>query len=230
MVKQRNRRARKPILVATNSRSSKSKNKTSKQEVTALGKALRLLGGVGGSAVGSMFGVGPAGSAVGTGLGATLSKWLGQGDYEVSSNSIVKSAKAAPQIPLMHSSNQTVVVRNREYLGQVISSTAFTVQGFFPINPGRDDTFPWLSQIARRFQEYTLKGMVFHYVPTSGSISTTQALGSVMMQTTYRSTDAPPTSKIEMLNEYWANEAVPMIPFVIQLNVIPVRIRSMFST
>jgi hypothetical protein len=138
---------------------------------------------------------------------------MGQGDYEVASNSIVKSARANPQIPVMHSSNQTVVVRNREYLGQVNSSQTFSVQGFFPINPGRDDTFPWLSQVARRFQEYTLKGMVFHYVPTSGSISSTQALGSVMMQTTYRSTDLPPTSKIEMLNEYWANEAVPYDSF-----------------
>jgi hypothetical protein len=110
---------------------------------------------------------------------------------------------------MMHSTNQTVTVRHKEYLGQVLSSQNFAVQGFFPLNPGRADTFPWLTSIARRFQEYAFKGLVFHYVPTSGSISTTQALGSVMMQTTYRTTDAPPVSKTEILNEYWSCETVP---------------------
>jgi len=83
----------------------------------------------------------------------------------------------------------------------------------YPLNPGRLETFPWLSTIARRFQEYSFKGIVFHYVPTSGSISSTQALGSVMIQTTYRATDAPPVSKTEMLNEYWAAEGAPYDTF-----------------
>jgi len=52
---------------------------------------------------------------------------------------------------------------------------------------------------------------VFHYVPTSGMAvsSTNSALGSVMIQTSYRASDTPPTSKHEILNEYWSNEVVP---------------------
>jgi hypothetical protein len=166
-----------------------------------------------GGAVGGAFGAPGTGAAAGHSLGASISKWLGSGDYEVSQNSLVNKVKSSAGIPVMHNTAQSVVVRHKEYLGQVVSSIDFTVQGYFPLNPGRDDTFPWLSRIARRFQEYAFKGVVFHYVPTSGSISSTQALGSVMMQTSYRTTDAAPASKIEMLNEYWATEAVPYEAF-----------------
>jgi hypothetical protein len=88
---------------------------------------------------------------------------------------------------------------------------AYNVGAAYPINPGMSATFPWLSDIARSFQEYEIKGMIYHYIPTSGSAvsSTSSALGSVMIQTSYRATDSAPKSKIEMMNEYCANEIVP---------------------
>jgi hypothetical protein len=78
-----------------------------------------------------------------------------------------------------------------------------------------EQTFPWLSAIAESFSEYTIKGLVYHYVPTSGSAiaGTNNALGSVMMHTSYRATEALPTSKHELLNEYWACESVPSEAF-----------------
>jgi hypothetical protein len=182
--------------------------KTNK-ELTILGSALRTLGGLGGAAAGSLFGMGPAGSATGTSIGAALSKWLGAGDYALSSNSIVSKARSSDSVAMMHHGGQSIIVRHREFLGSILGSVNYHVAGTFDLNPGREETFPWLSQIARRFQEYSFKGVVFHYVPTSGSISSTQALGSVMMQTSYRSTDAAPVSKVEMLNEYWSCETVP---------------------
>lgn len=183
-----------------------------KQEVSLLGKALRALGATAGGALGTFVGAPMSGAAAGQGLGASISKWLGSGDYTVTKNSIVTSARASSSVPMMHNTNQSVVVRHKDYLGQIVSSQAFAIQQVLPINPGRLETFPWLCNIARRFQEYTIKGLVFHYVPTSGSISTTQALGSVILQTTYRSTDASPRSKTEMLNEFWACETVPFEP------------------
>jgi len=185
----------------------------SNKEISLLGRALRSLGSVAGGAAGSLIGAPVAGAAAGNGLGAAVSKWLGSGDYEVSRNSIVTRARTSPDIPMMHNNGQSVVVRHKDYLGPVLSSTTFNVVSTYPINPGRLETFPWLSNIARRFQEYSFKGIVFHYVPTSGSISSTQALGSVMIQTTYRATDSPPSSKTEMLNEYWAAEGAPYDTF-----------------
>jgi hypothetical protein len=187
----------------------KRKSKIKKNEIGLLGRALRGLGGFGGNALGSMVGQGQAGSQAGTSLGAAVSKWLGAGDYEVSRNSVV--AKASNSIPNMHKNDQTVTIRHREYIGQLSGSSAFTVQYQLPVQPGAASTFPWLSEIAQRFQEYSIKGMVYHYIPTSGyAISgTNSALGSVMMHTTYCSTEGAPTTKTEMLNEYWANEVVP---------------------
>jgi len=89
------------------------------------------------------------------------------------------------------------------------------VQKTLQINPGNSVAFPWLSGVAARFQEYKIRGLVFHYVPTSGTAvsGTNSALGSVMIQTSYRSNDSAPTSKAVMMNEYWATESVPADPF-----------------
>jgi len=182
------------------------------KEIGFIGKALRGLGALGGGTIGTMIGQSQAGSAVGSSLGAALSRWLGAGDYTVSSNSIVqRSLKGSDNIPAMHSQNQTVVIRHKEYLGEIRGSTGFQVQQVYSLNPGLAYTFPWLSTIAAQFSEYRFKGIVFHYVPTSGATvsGSNPAIGSVMLQTTYRATDSPPASKVEMLNEYWACEAAP---------------------
>lgn len=187
-----------------------------KQDITAVGKALRALGGLGGGYAGGLFGNPAMGSAAGTGFGAMVSKWLGQGDYTVSSNSLVSQVRPDGTIPSMHKDGQTVVVRHKEFLGEILSSASYTVQRRFPLNPGDINTFPWLSAIAAQYTEYKIRGMVFHYIPTSGTAinSTNPALGSVMIQTSYRATEDPPASKVEMMNEYWATEARPSDPFV----------------
>lgn len=192
------------------------KSATKKKELTRLGSALRALGGLGGSALGGLIGMPSAGSNIGTGLGASISKWLGSGDYEVAQNSIVaKTQNMSGTVPDMHKTNQSIIVRHKEFVTTINSSTGFQVQGSYDINPGNPYLFPWLSGVAARFQEYKIRGMVFHYVPTSGAAvaSTNAALGAVMLQTSYRSSDTAPVSKIEMLNEYNSNESVPCEPF-----------------
>jgi len=184
-------------------------------EVTRLGGLLRTLGGLGGTALGGLIGMPASGGSVGTGLGASLSRWLGSGDYEVNKNSIVNKLEMSGSVPEMHKSDQTIIVRHREFVATVNSSQAFSVQQSFDINPGNNVLFPWLAGIAARFQEYKIRGMVYHYVPTSGSAvaSTNAALGAVMLQTSYRASDTPPSSKVEMLNEYNSNESVPCDAF-----------------
>jgi len=190
--------------------------RTSPAEVTRLGAALRALGGLGGSAVGGLIGMPAGGASVGSSLGAALSKWLGSGDYSVGTNTIVKKVmKGSDSIPMMHQDGQSIVVRHKEYLGEIFGSESFRVNQSFELNPGNSSTFPWLSGVAAHFQEYKIRGLVFHYVPTSGAAvaSVNAALGSVMLQTSYRSNDTPPASKVELLNEYCSNESVPSEPF-----------------
>lgn len=175
---------------------------------TAIGKLIRAVGSAGGGYLGGMVGAPTLGGAAGHQLGAMASKWLGFGDYTVSRNSIM--TKAADGIPTMHKEDQGIVLRHKEFVGTIVSSQDFSVQYALPLNPGMT-SFPWLSKIAARFQQYKFRGVVFHYVPASGAAisGTNSSLGTVMLQTTYRATDSAPTSKIEMLNEYWANEVVP---------------------
>jgi len=188
--------------------------KSAKQEPTAIGRAIRFVGGAGGKYLGSYLGQPALGGAAGTQIGALVSKWLGFGDYRVSRNSILTNS--AGTIPAMHKNNQSIIVRHKEYIGPVTSSINFSTLYEMPLNPGMVGTFPWLSPIAQRFQEYAFKGVVFHYIPASGSAisGTNPALGTVMLQTTYRASDTGPTSKTEMLNEYCASENVPCEAFI----------------
>jgi len=188
--------------------------KVKPQEYTRLGAALRTLGGLGGGALGSMVGMSGSGASFGSGIGGALSKWLGSGDYTVTSNSITQKASVG-MIPAMHKEGQSIVVRHREFLTEIRGATAFTVRNEFNLNPGLSTTFPWLSGLASQYSQYKIKGLVYHYIPTSGNAvsSTNAALGTVMIQTSYRATEPVPSSKIEMLNEYWASESKPSEEF-----------------
>jgi hypothetical protein len=116
----------------------------------------------------------------------------------------------------MHSNAQTVTIRHKEFVREIKGSTAFNNEFSLILQPGNGDCFPWLSRIASHFQQYKWKGVIFHYVPTSGHAinSSNPAIGSVMMQTSYRATDTAPTTKAELLNEYWASEGAPDQSFV----------------
>jgi len=159
------------------------------------------------------------GSSFGRDLGASISRWLGSGDYEVSKNSLVSSFKSSGSIPMMHGTGQAIVVRHKEFICDVTAGTGtpttFNVMQEFALNPGLNSSFPWLSTVAQNFQEYTWKGLVYHYVPTSGDsvASTNTSLGTVMMATNYRATAASFTNKQFMLNEFFSNDAKPSIPF-----------------
>nr|UHS72372.1 MAG: hypothetical protein 2 [Tombusviridae sp.] len=191
-------------------------SKSKAQELTKLGAALRALGGLGGGFAGNLIGQGGAGKYYGTGLGASLSRWLGSGDYTVASNSVVqRTLRGSDSIPSMHKSGQSISIQHREYLGPIKGSVGFVNQRFFTLQPGDSHTFPWLHSIATQFQQYRIKGMVVHYIPTSGEVvsGTNPAIGSVMIQTSYRASDTAPATKIEMLNEYWATESKPSQEF-----------------
>lgn len=202
---------------------SKAQTQAVQQEIGLLGRALRSLGSAAGTAAGGLFGAPIAGGAAGHGLGAAVSQWLGAGDYTVSSNSVVSQLKASNGIPMMHTNDQTVTIRHKEFLCEVLSNTTFSVLKSFTLNPGNRTTFPWLAPIANCYQQYRIKGLVFHYIPTSGTFSggANAALGSVMLQTTYRSSDTPPSSKVELLNEFWACESVPSETFAHPIECAP---------
>lgn len=170
------------------------------------------------SAAGSMLGglIHPVAGFLGGKLGHLVEQVTGFGDYKVQSNSIMKGGMGPPQI--VNSVNRgEVILRHREYIGDIVATTGFNVQSFL-INPGLVNTFPWLSQIAGSYEQYKLRGMLFEFNSTSSdallSSATSTALGTVIMMTDYDIADAPPTTKRQMLNSEWSSSSKPSCTFI----------------
>lgn len=89
-------------------------------------------------------------------------------------------------------------VTHREYIGEVTASSGspsiFNVDTY-PINPGMNVVFPWLSKIAQNFESYNFRKLKFCYeteAPTSLG-------GTVVLAVDYDALDAAPASKQQAL-------------------------------
>lgn len=169
-----------------------------------------------GSAIGGYYG-GPGGSIIGSWVGRRAlhypAKLFGSGSYtQVESG----STRIAPQVPMFtrDSSDDSVCIVHREYLGDLITSG--TAGGFkidqFGLNPAESNSFPWLSNIAGpNYQQYKFEGLVFEYRSFSADAlnSTNTALGSVFACINYDYTDQDLTSRYEVENTDWASSCKP---------------------
>jgi len=174
----------------------------------ALGAAL---GGPAGAGVGGM--IGNAG-------GSFISKMLGHGDYAVTNAPQLKENNLvlanAAQMPQFGTGKVACKFVHREFLGDVYSSAtpgAFKITDY-PINPGLNSTFPWLSGVVgAKFQQYRINGMAFEYRSMSADAlnSTNTALGSVIMSTDYDSADTTFASKQEMENTEYGVSCKPSV-------------------
>jgi len=108
----------------------------------------------------------------------------------------------------------TIVISHKEFLGDIHSAPSDGTRFYarhMRINPGDSATFPWLSQIAKNFQQYRLEGLCFHFKTMSADAlnSTNTALGTIIMCTQYDATQRTPKSKAEMENMEFAQSIKP---------------------
>lgn len=165
------------------------------------------VGRAAGSIIGRHFG-GSTGAAIGSkvgGLAHYVGRIFGSGEYRIGPaprmNSLFKGSVRPSNLSF---GDRYVNLKHREYLGDVISSATagdFNISQF-EVNPGMIGTFPYLAAIARNFQMYRFKGLLFEFVSTSGSglSSTNTALGTVTMVPEYNVYSPAPRTKMEMLN------------------------------
>lgn len=108
----------------------------------------------------------------------------------------------------------TVEVSHRTFLNPVVNETGFVVQAV-PCNPGLSGSFPWLSKIARRYEEYRFKKLRYEF----RSVASSSTSGVIMMSFDYDAADDAPASKGEQAQtipnsecNVWMNNdlAVPM--------------------
>lgn len=114
------------------------------------------------------------------------------------------------------SKNTYVTLAHTEYITDIIPSQDFTMQIDEPVQPGLPFLFPWLNTIARNFETYRCKLLLFHFRSTSADavLSTvaptgSTSLGSVIMMAQYNVLADPPTTKREMLNNSTATSCKP---------------------
>ena len=125
-------------------------------------------------------------------------------------------------------------IRHREYLGDIsvvipagrtLSEWQLVGAPFgYPINPGMSETFPWLSNVAERYIQYTVNGMVVEYISTSGAAvgsSSNQSLGSVSLAVQYDSILPPYTSKSAMLNDQSSVSGLPFNNHILGIECAP---------
>lgn len=154
-----------------------------------------------------------AGSLLGKGLsiaGRTAAKFFGLGDYEIKRNVLMSGN--LPEVYNMPKGGGTII-RYQEYLGDIITSSTpgdFKIDAY-NIQPGLPASFPWLSQIAANYEQYSLEGIVYQFKSTSANAlnSVNTALGSVMLATNYDVSDPPFVSKSEMLNYEYSSSCKP---------------------
>lgn len=172
------------------------------------------LGGAGGAFIGNMLAPGVGGElggalghVGGSELGKLFRKITGWGDYTVKQNSLIYEDSVVPSF-----GEDTIRVRKREFIcGLNSTASAFTLKSF-PINPGLDETFPWLSSIARNYEQYRINGMIFQFVSTSSdAIASTTALGlgQVILATDYNAADEDFQDAPQMLNYMFSNSGKP---------------------
>lgn len=78
---------------------------------------------------------------------------------------------------------------NRELIGDVVSSQAFTAVQY-RIQPAAAETFPWLSSIATKYQKWRCRGITLEYVPTVSEYAPAGRQGRIVLAANYDAMDA----------------------------------------
>lgn len=96
--------------------------------------------------------------------------------------------------PVINTHDRYKRVQHSELVMEVLGSSDFTVTTR-DINAGLLASFPWLATEAEGWECFRIRSLVYEY----NQLNSSQNPGSVMMAIDYDPTDAPPSSKIELL-------------------------------
>lgn len=99
--------------------------------------------------------------------------------------------------PLITSSRNSKRIRHRELVvSSILGATTFTVQNYLQLNPGLATTFPWLSNEAGNWEQYTVHGLQAQYIP----IAPTNTQGDVLLSPEYDASDLQPSTEVQAAN------------------------------
>jgi hypothetical protein len=130
----------------------------------------------------------------------------GQGQYGINMNDIVTTQPSTGSdivVPKFGPHEADVVIRHSEYVRDIYvqpsSQVPFVVQTL-PLNPGLPTAFPWLSQIASNYEEYSLVQCIYTFKSTIAQVAVNNGQqGQILMATQYKVTDVPFADKESMM-------------------------------
>jgi hypothetical protein len=182
------------------------------------------LGGKGGGFLGNNLGnkIDPMLGKSGQKYGGKAGRWMGEkianlvgfGDYAVLSNSLSTTGKAinpGEPVPQFGTDGAKTRVKHREYITDIVvpgSPTVFN-NTLYQVNPGNPVLFPWLSTLARNYQQYKFHGLIFEFVTTTSEVAAGGPMGAVMLASNYDVKDPAFVNKIQMENSQFAVSAKP---------------------
>lgn len=135
--------------------------------------------------------------------------YYGKGLYEPAANALMQipadhgGASLVPSVTSTGSSDGSIIIKHKEYVSDIVASALGFNNESLVINPGLEQSFPWLSQVAANFTEYTMHQCIYTYKSAIAPIgaSSTGQVGSLIMAAQYNVQDEPFSSKQAMLLE-----------------------------
>jgi hypothetical protein len=156
-----------------------------------------------------------AGKFGGTGL-YMPGQVTGAGEYTVGNDLIAGLGTGQPTFASAGDETGALLVTHTEYITDIFGNPDSSLPGSsfintsFEINPGLSASFPFLSQIASNFEEYSMVQLMFSYKSKmSQNLSSTDGqVGSVLMFTDYNSNDKAKVSKQAMVQGYGTSNGI----------------------
>lgn len=150
----------------------------------------------------------------------------GLGGYTVRKNSLMSAVDLGQDPPRVANTNrgEATIINHREYLGDLFSGagspTNFSLQKY-ELNPGNSNLFPFLSSIAKQFQEYEVRGMLVELKSVSSEYAASLALGSYFMAADYNVYGNDPATKQQLENMEYASSAKPSKSMIMPIECDP---------
>ena len=126
--------------------------------------------------------------------------YSGRGGY----NALISGGPTVMTGSMKRDETGALTITNREYIKDIYgpNNTNFTDDSL-PINPGLQNSFPWLSQVAANYAEYELIQCVMEYRTLVDASNNTDGVNGEIILTTQYNVSAPDFSdKTSMLQNY----------------------------
>jgi hypothetical protein len=136
-------------------------------------------------------------------MAGVLRKATGIGAYDVATNDLIGGASNTFEAPSFGPISDTgeISITHREFVSDVYAPSSGQFSNTtYPLNPGMEQTFKWLSQIACNYEEYEIKQLIFTFKTTVSDFQTsTGVVGQILVTPQYNLDNEPFTDKEAMM-------------------------------